>query len=118
MAATDGCFGYFDTPMHFEALLLGTMQGARSLRGWGRALRARIGAVAGDDASIAIAAIGWRRFRSLREAFEERFRVLTDTYIEPLAAAHDAAATRRALWATYAEIYEAHLRREAPCVKQ
>ncbi|MEA2235779.1 MAG: hypothetical protein QOC81_503 [Thermoanaerobaculia bacterium] len=115
MAVTDGCFHYLNTPMHFEALLLGTMQDATSLRTWGQALRAKIGAVAGDDASIAIAALGWRRFRSLREAFRPRFRVLTKTYIEPLDAADDAGVRRRELWAKYAEVYEAHLRRESPC---
>lgn len=117
IAATDGCFGYLPTPMHFEALLLGTMQNAWSLRSWGQALRASIGAIAGDDASIAIASIGWRRFGALRRAFKARFRFLSKSYIEPLAAAADAAAARRILWAMYAETYEAHLRRETPCSK-
>ena len=112
IAATDGCFGYLPTPMHFEELLRDAMQDASSLRGWGQALRARISAVTGDDASIALVAIGWRRFRALRTAFRARCRLLTDAYITPLSAAEDVAAVRRALWASYATTYEAHLRRE------
>src|SRR4029453_11513263 len=32
--ATDGCFGYISTPMHFEHLILSKLQGARTTSAW------------------------------------------------------------------------------------
>ena len=115
LAATDGCFAYLPTPMHFEALLLETLVSASSLPEWRNALCARISAVAGDDASFALTALGWSTYRSLRKAFKPRLGVLTTTYLDPLRAADDADSARRTLWARYAKTYEAHLRdQEAP----
>jgi hypothetical protein len=56
LAATDGCFGYWPSPMHLEEALLASMCDATSIDGWAHALRARIVAVAADDASLAVVA--------------------------------------------------------------
>ena len=34
ICATDGCFGYVPTPMHFEHLVLKALAGARSTQAW------------------------------------------------------------------------------------
>ena len=72
--ATDGCFGYLPSPMHFEALLLDTMDKASDMAGWRDALSAEIDAIAGDDASMAMLATvpSPETFETLREAFAER----------------------------------------------
>lgn len=116
IAATDGCFGYLPTPMHFEALLLETMAAASSRDQWLDLLRTRITAVAGDDASLAIVAMGWQKHGALRKAFRPRLRTLMTTYIDPLDRVDDPETIRRTLWAQYADTYEIYLRpQEAPC---
>ena len=39
VCATDGCFGYVPSPMHFERLVLSGLQGARTMEGWSRAVQ-------------------------------------------------------------------------------
>ena len=112
LAASDGCFGYLDSPMHFEELLLDTMLAATTAQGWSTALQERIAAVAGDDASLAVAALGWRTHRSMRRDFRNRLAQLRTRYLAPLAAADDRNAARAECWTAYASQYEAHLRRE------
>jgi serine/threonine protein phosphatase PrpC len=117
-AVTDGCFGYFKTPMHFEELLLDTMLAVTTPQGWSMALQERIAAVAGDDASLAVAVIGWRTHRAMRRDFRDRYAQLRAHYIAPLADATEPDAARAELWSAYAPTYEAHLRREGlPCTK-
>ena len=41
LGATDGCFAYVRSPMHFEHLLLSTLQEARDAEAWRRALERR-----------------------------------------------------------------------------
>ena len=42
LCATDGCFAYVRSPMHFEHLLLSTMQDARDVPAWQQALEAEV----------------------------------------------------------------------------
>jgi hypothetical protein len=114
-AATDGCFGYVATPMHFEALLLAALLAGGSTKQWGAVLRARTSAVAADDASLALVAIGWRTHRALRRAFAERFRLLQETFIDPLDQARDDNALRVQLWGRYRQMYEALQSKEVAC---
>jgi len=51
-AATDGCFGYFRSPMHFERMLLDTLLGSFDVGGWSDLIQREIAAVTGDDASM------------------------------------------------------------------
>lgn len=104
VAATDGCFGYVATPMHFEALLLSTLVAARSCDDWCARLRGSIRAIAGDDASLAAVAIGWSSYRALRRAFVARLARLQREYLAPLDAGTK---ERTALWQAYRASYEA-----------
>ncbi|HYN30975.1 MAG TPA: protein phosphatase 2C domain-containing protein [Dermatophilaceae bacterium] len=77
VAATDGCFGYLRSPMHFEHLLLSTLRDSAGTEGWSRALQAEITAVAGDDAAMAVLGVGagheqFRRLFARRTAEVER----------------------------------------------
>ena len=58
VAATDGCFGYLPSPMHFEHLVLAALRDAPDTDSWSAAVQAQIGAVTGDDAAMAVLGIG------------------------------------------------------------
>ena len=57
LCATDGCFAYVRSPMHFEHLLLSTMQDAQDVPAWQQALEAET-TITGDDAAIALLGLG------------------------------------------------------------
>jgi hypothetical protein len=120
LAATDGCFGYVRTPLHFEYLLLSTMQQARGWHEWNEKLTAEIVRITGDDSTLSAAVIGWPDFDSCRVAYADRFdwcarRV--HAYDDRLAkvgemerglgqAREELATTRRELWEEYRKTYE------------
>ncbi|MCW2805396.1 MAG: hypothetical protein JWN06_3613 [Propionibacteriaceae bacterium] len=58
VCATDGCFGYLPSPMHFEQLVLNPLTTARSVAGWSQAVQSEIAAVTGDDAAMSVMAVG------------------------------------------------------------
>jgi serine/threonine protein phosphatase PrpC len=126
--ATDGCFGYVPSPMHFEHLVLGSLPGARSVDAWSRAIQARIAAVTGDDAAMAMMGVGAElgKFQSL---FASRVAELEEVYIAPLDESSRAVAeAERALeaarqhhrelagerWSAYQPDYEHHLKPPSP----
>jgi serine/threonine protein phosphatase PrpC len=119
LCATDGCFAYLRSPMHFEHLLLSSLQDARDGGAPG---------LPGDDAAMALLGLGadLDRFRKL---FKDRTAEVRRRYIEPLdeldgrvgQAEQELAAlkARRAelggeLWGAYKHDYERHLAAEAP----
>jgi hypothetical protein len=129
IAATDGCFGYVPTPIHFEHLVLASLRDSTDTASWSSLLQERIAAVTGDDAAMAVLGIGadHEEFRGL---FAARTEDLEQRCIEPLdrlatearqaeQAAEQArerhSALQTALWSAYKASYEQHLaRREAP----
>lgn len=72
VCATDGFFGYLDTPAHFECHLLRELRDARDAADWADLLCARVAGYTADDASLSLAAIGYRDFEQLRDAFSRR----------------------------------------------
>ena len=83
MCATDGCFGYVRTPMHFEHLVLGELQRARSTQAWSASLQAKIAEVTGDDAAMSVMAVG-ADLRSLKARLAPRVAQLERQFIAPL----------------------------------
>lgn len=83
VSATDGCFGYVPSPMHFEHMILTHLQAAASVDGWRAGLRSATEAVTGDDATMALLAVGGD-FEAIRTIFAARLEALRKTYIEPL----------------------------------
>lgn len=67
--ATDGCFGYYRSPMEFEKMLLDTLMQSNSIHQWKYALDQRIKAVAGDDYTMCLLAIRFRSFIELQDCF-------------------------------------------------
>lgn len=105
-AATDGCFGYFSTPMEFEGVLLETLCASGSVEQWERALQARIAPVAGDDFTLALAAYGFGSFPALGQTLRPRLELLRRDYLSAISAlpAEDRA-SREALWGRYKPNY-------------
>lgn len=128
LAASDGCFGYLASPMHFEHLILSALAGAASPDGWREALRTGIEQVAGDDATLALLGVGGD-LTELKSRYRERTDLLRATYIEPIEeleremerAQREAqellerrSALRAELWTKYKPDYERHLAPPAP----
>ncbi|PYC78429.1 serine/threonine protein phosphatase [Streptomyces tateyamensis] len=72
ICATDGFFGYVSTPADFELHLLTTLAGAGTMHEWAQALAARVATYTGDDASLALVAVGYPGFDELRATFTGR----------------------------------------------
>lgn len=111
LAATDGCFGYFSTPMEFEAVLLDAMCRAQSPAQWENALKSSIGTVAGDDFTLCLAAYGYPDFRRLQNAYTPRLQQLNTDYIQNLSLLPlDDRERRRELWLHYQPQYMRYLK--------
>ncbi len=123
LAATDGCFGYVPSPMHFEHLVLAALRDAPDTGSWSAAVQAAVSAVTGDDAAMAVLGVG-ADHDTFRELFAARTAELEQRWIAPLDE-WDANLRRREqeldelrtarrerqaqLWAAYKPGYEQHL---------
>ncbi len=83
ICATDGCFGYLPTPMHFEHLVLGSLVDAGSTDAWSDTLQRQISAVTGDDAAMAVMAVG-AGFDDLRSLYAPRVARLEELFTAPV----------------------------------
>nr|MDQ6948520.1 hypothetical protein [Actinomycetota bacterium] len=90
LCATDGCFGYVRSPMHFEHLILSCLATAEGPEEWRAALIANISAITGDDASLALVGVGADLAHN-RELFAARTEELERRYVAPLNALHSKA---------------------------
>jgi hypothetical protein len=120
LAATDGCFGYVQTPLHFEHLLLSSMQEAVDWGDWASRLLTGILRFTSDDSTLSAAVIGWQDFMECRERFRaradwcaDRVRAYDDAYDrvrrldeELDQARKDLAQTTGTLWEEYRRTYE------------
>jgi serine/threonine protein phosphatase PrpC len=128
LCATDGCFAYVRSPMHFEQLLLSTLGAARDVSDWQQALEAAVTAVTGDDAALALLGLG-TDLAGFKRLFKDRAAELQRRYIDPLddlerevqLAEQELAGlrARRAalgaeLWGAYKPGYERHLAAPEP----
>lgn len=109
-AATDGCFGYFSTPMEFENLLLTTLNSAKNAEEWESGISAVLQEVAGDDFSLVGAALGFGSFKNIKTAFEKRHAELIDKYICGLDA--KTLEEKTGLWLIYKTNYSKYLGEE------
>ena len=103
ISATDGCFGYFKTPMEFEYMLINTMLKSDSIEEWESKLGEYIRLYAGDDYTLAVGVYGYGNFRTLKRSYEARERILYDKYISQLEDASEEKLIK--LWEEYKEGY-------------
>jgi serine/threonine protein phosphatase PrpC len=128
VCATDGCFAYVRSPMHFEHLLLSTLRDARDAGAWRRALEAAVSAVTGDDAALALLGLG-DDLDGFKKLFKDRTAEVERRYIGPLdemdgrvrqaeQELEDLRARRTELggelWGAYKHDYEGYLAESAP----
>ncbi len=71
LCATDGCFGYYPTPMHFEYLLKSCLQEAENKEEWETKIINRILKVTGDDSSLSMIAVGFSSFGDLKKSMKD-----------------------------------------------
>ena len=69
LSATDGCFNYFATPMHFHEVLLSGLKLSEDVSAWENYCKEKMSEVTGDDVSISLTAIGFNDFDDLKSAF-------------------------------------------------
>ena len=109
VAATDGYFGYWRTPMHFEYFLLDTLRRSGSLSEWKEKLHSEIQDVTGDDATMAVMLFSFGTFENLKQFYADRCRELEQVYIQPLTDAYTEEKART-LWQDYRSGYERYLK--------
>lgn len=105
--ATDGCFGYIQTPMHFEYLLLECLRASSSLSEWEKLLNRSFSEVSGDDYSFVAVLYGYGSFEHLKRSFYAREEYMYHTYIQALQSANDETAST--LWEQYSSGYYKYL---------
>lgn len=78
LAATDGCFQFFPTPMHFENMLLQTLQNAKSIEEWKNKISDVLKNISGDDCSISLLCLADNKidFISFKKLFKTRNETL------------------------------------------
>lgn len=114
LCATDGCFGYVDTPALFELLLWETLEFAQDGRHWAALLADRIASVTRDDASLVLLALGFPGLDVLKASFRARLNLLRAEHGRPMAAVPQAdraalVAARELSWQFYRRDYERRL---------
>ncbi|NCB91594.1 MAG: hypothetical protein EOM40_03330 [Clostridia bacterium] len=80
LVCTDGCFGYLDSPMAFEMLLLETMERAQNPVEWENLLKERIGQYAGDDYTLMAMILGYEDFKQIKQCFKDRIEQMREGY--------------------------------------
>ena len=106
LCSTDGCFGYLNSPMAFEHLILETMTRANSIAGWKEFLDESFAQVAGDDYTLTVAAIGFRDYEDISSCFGKRLEYLEKKYI-------DSKEEVTKLWEEYKPDYSVYLNETA-----
>lgn len=71
-SATDGCFGYYPTPLHFEDALLRNLSKATTEQDWMQFLKEEFHNVAADDTSMSCVIYGFDDFNALKNSLIDR----------------------------------------------
>jgi serine/threonine protein phosphatase PrpC len=83
VCATDGCFGYVPSPMHFEQLVLAPLATTRTVAAWSESIQREISAVTGDDAAMAVMAVG-ADLGELKALYAPRITELEQQFTTPI----------------------------------
>lgn len=84
IVATDGCFGYYSTPMEFEYLLLDTLLTSHSPSDWEQKITNALDNVSGDDFTLCGAAFGFESFENIKSTMLKRCENVKKQYIDKL----------------------------------
>ncbi len=106
IAATDGCFGYFTTPMEFEGVILDALLSSDTPAQWEHRLKEYLCSVASDDVTMVLAVYGASDFKRLKKLFTARYRKLCREYLEPISRMEPGdREARYQLWLQYKDNY-------------
>ena len=108
IACTDGCFGYFKSPLHFEAHLLSCLEKASTWADWGERVRQGLIDVAQDDATMALTVCGLDSPAEFSARLVHRLNWLRDALAD-IDSQPDEDAVRQQIeqwWALYRDSYE------------
>lgn len=108
IAATDGYFGYWNTPMDFEWFILDTLFRSDSVSEWKHKLKTEILEIAGDDATMAFMLLHFGTYQKVKETFQARYKKLKEQYILPLTD-EDNDERAKMLWQQYRQGYERYI---------
>lgn len=110
-SATDGCFGYYPSPMDFEKILFDCLRNANTLDEWKEKLSHAFEFVTADDFSYSFAAIGFNQFKDLKKFLSRSQKGTLARYFQKRYDFECKVRKRNKLDAEIAEI-EAHLESE------
>lgn len=102
LTATDGCFGYLNSPMEFEHLLIDSLVKSKNITEWKIALNERMHKVTGDDYTLCVAICGFADFEDIQRTFVKRNTYVVDNYINTQ---NDV----NAMWEIYKKDYSTYL---------
>lgn len=121
ISATDGCFGYLPSPMHFEYILLKTlMDSFYDIEDWKEKLIHILTPLASDDVSLGLVVLGVQNLNALKVHFFPRYQYIYHHFIAPWEDLEDTAfetetfkkEAQRQLWQVYRENYYALIEAE------
>ena len=84
IVATDGCFGYYSTPMHFEYYLLKSLMDSNNDFEYKEKLIAEFSKVSGDDFSLSLTSINAGDFNKIKEIFSNRFKKVSEYFMKDI----------------------------------
>lgn len=102
LTATDGCFGYLNSPMEFEHLLIDSLVKSKNMTEWKIALNERMHNVTGDDYTLCVAICGFTDFEDIKKSFVERNKYITEKYMNSQNDVND-------MWDIYKKDYSVYL---------
>lgn len=82
MSATDGCFGYYPSPMDFEEILSDCIYKANSIEDCKMLINQAFASVTADDFSFSIAAFGFKDFKSIKKVLSRSRKGAFASYFE------------------------------------
>ncbi len=83
LSATDGCFGYLLTPMHFEFILLDCLMKTSNCTEWSEAIRKTLSQISSDDFTIGLQIVDGD-FNYWKNLLHVRYEFLKESVIKPI----------------------------------
>lgn len=108
-AASDGCFGYLPTPMHFEYMILECMIKSNSFQEWILKMQDRISKYTGDDASMCGVVIKFDNYDEMKKTYFLRYEEIKRKYIDEFDG-NDNESIKK-MWDEYRKEYEKYIER-------
>jgi hypothetical protein len=79
---TDGAFGYVQTPLHFEYMLLNALINSRDTEEWKENLVEVFKSFQSDDISLSLIVLGYINYDQMRNDFKARYEVLQGDFFK------------------------------------